>query len=87
MLDHVGKCDLTAHVAFAALAQVALENGCEADITTQREFLTQLGVRLRAEKLLAGASLDQARTLKAGLERLIAPDQMGDLFKVLMVQP
>ncbi len=81
-----GLCDVTAHVAFQALQQVATENGCDSILTTQREFLTRLGIRLRAEKLLVHATLDQARTLKSGLERLIAPDQMGDLFKVLEVQ-
>lgn len=86
VLEHASKCDLTAHVAFAALDQVARESGCESALTTQREFLTQLGIRLRAEKLLAGAMLEQARTIKSGLERLIAPDQMGDLFKVMTVE-
>lgn len=85
-LEHIGECDLTAHVAFDALHQLAIEGGCAIGFAaTQREFLTQHGIRLRAEKLLAHATLDQARTLKSGLERLVAPNQMGDLFKVLTV--
>lgn len=84
-LEHVGNCDVTAHVAFQALIAAAHEQGCDPQLATQREFLTQLGIRLRADKLLAKANLDQARALKSGLERLVAPDQMGDLFKVLTV--
>lgn len=84
-LENVGTCDITAHVAFQALIHAAHEQGCDPQLMTQREFLTQLGIRLRADKLLANASLDQARALKSGLERLVAPDQMGDLFKVLTV--
>lgn len=85
VLEYLGECDLTAHVAFHSLCSIAVENGCDVAVTTQREFLTQLGIRLRSEKLLGSATLEQARAIKSGLERLIAPDQMGDLFKVMVV--
>ncbi|MDB5478799.1 MAG: uncharacterized protein JWM96_1294 [Alphaproteobacteria bacterium] len=81
-----GESDLTAHVSFASLSAIANEEGCTAlPLQTQREFLTQLGIRLRAEKLLASATEDQAKDLQLSLQRLIDPLQMGDLFKVLQV--
>lgn len=86
LFEYIGNSDLTAHVAFAPLIQIATEHGCEcAPVLTQREFLTQMGIRFRAEKLIANAYMEQTKTLQSGLRRLIDPTQMGDLFKVLQV--
>jgi NADH dehydrogenase [ubiquinone] 1 alpha subcomplex assembly factor 7 len=86
IFEEPGKADLTAHVAFSSLEMVAQEENCEVlPVTTQREFLTQLGIRLRLEKLLPKATPEQAEQLQSGLDRLINPLQMGDLFKVLQV--
>lgn len=86
IFDEPGHSDLTAHVAFSSLAMIAQEENCGTEpVITQREFLTQLGIRLRAEKLAARATEEQARDLYSGLDRLIDPHQMGDLFKVLQV--
>jgi NADH dehydrogenase [ubiquinone] 1 alpha subcomplex assembly factor 7 len=87
IFDYIGKADLTSHVSFMNLHHVALEQGCTTSYATQRSFLTDMGIRLRADKLITKATLEQARTLKTGLERLLSPDQMGELFKVLIVQP
>ena len=43
--------------------------------------LQRLGIVARAESL-AKARPDQIATIERQLERLIAPEQMGDLFKV-----
>lgn len=86
IFDEPGKSDLTAHVAFSSLEMIAREEGCVTDpILTQREFLTRMGIRLRAEKLAAKATDEQAPALFSGLDRLVDPAQMGDLFKVLQV--
>jgi len=86
IFEDPGHCDLTAHVAFASLEMVAQEEGCRTlPVQTQREFLTQLGIRLRLEKLLGKATPEQASALQSGVQRLIDPAQMGDLFKVLQV--
>ena len=52
-----------------------------APIETQGQFLTRLGIIPRAEQLIR-ASPDKAETIGRQLSRLIAPDKMGDLFKV-----
>ena len=86
VFDEPGFSDLTAHVAFSSLEMIAQEENCETNpVQTQREFLTQLGIRLRAEKLASKATEDQARDLYTGLDRLVDANQMGDLFKVLQV--
>jgi NADH dehydrogenase [ubiquinone] 1 alpha subcomplex assembly factor 7 len=51
----------------------------------QGDFLKRLGILHRAELLRARASPAQRHAIDAGLERLIAPDQMGTLFRVMAV--
>ena len=52
---------------------------------TQGEFLRRLGIEQRAARLKANATPQQAADIDAALARLTAPDQMGELFKVLAI--
>lgn len=79
-----GEADLTAHVDFAALADIARRAGCSVRAATQGEWLETMGIALRAETLTGGAPEREA-DIKAARERLTAPGQMGQLFKVLML--
>ena len=79
-----GAADLTVHADFAAALRAARDAGASAGLLTQRAFLRRLGVEARAEAL-AHAHPDRAETLRRQLERLIAPDQMGELFKALAI--
>lgn len=82
-LDAPGEADLTAHVDFAALSALATDVGLRVDgPAPQGAFLTALGAPARAAALTR-AHPDRAAILKAGLDRLIARDQMGDLFLAL----
>ncbi len=82
VLDAPGETDLSAHVDFAALANVARQAGLAAQpLATQGEFLTRLGINTRATGLIK-ANPGQADTIKAAQDRLVNPDQMGALFKV-----
>ena len=86
IFEEPGLADLTAHVAFSSLEMIAQEENCRTlPLQTQREFLTEMGIRLRLQKLLPRATDEQAEQLQTGMERLIDPMQMGDLFKVLQV--
>ncbi|RMD88465.1 MAG: class I SAM-dependent methyltransferase, partial [Alphaproteobacteria bacterium] len=81
-----GECDLTAHVNFAALAAAARAAGAAtAGPVTQGDFLEALGIRVRAAMLARRANPRQRRDIDAALRRLVAPDMMGHLFKVLAV--
>src|SRR5215213_8862221 len=51
----------------------------------QGEFLHRLGIAQRAARLKSNATLQQAADIEAALARLTAPDQMGELFKVLAI--
>jgi NADH dehydrogenase [ubiquinone] 1 alpha subcomplex assembly factor 7 len=87
IFDRIGESDLTTHVDFAALARAAREAGAAVDgPVTQGAFLRQLGIATRACALQARASPTQAAGIESAMARLIAPDQMGTLFRVLAVR-
>jgi SAM-dependent MidA family methyltransferase len=79
-----GEADLTAHADFPAVLAAARAAGAEAALITQRELLLRLGVEARAAALQA-ARPDRAATIARQLARLIAPDQMGELFKAAAI--
>jgi NADH dehydrogenase [ubiquinone] 1 alpha subcomplex assembly factor 7 len=83
-LDDPGEIDLTAHVDFAALAGGARAAGAEAHgPVAQGAFLKSLGAELRAERLIGRATPDQQAQIRSGLHRLIAPEEMGRLFRAM----
>jgi NADH dehydrogenase [ubiquinone] 1 alpha subcomplex assembly factor 7 len=83
ILDRPGETDLSAHVDFAALARAT--GRPTFGPVGQGAFLRRLGIERRAETLRAGATDAQRSAIDAALARLIAPDQMGTLFRVLAV--
>lgn len=89
VLHNPGKADVTAHVDFSALADAARRAGAQAaNILSQREFLQRMGGKLRVEQLLRHADTPAiSDNIKAGFERLIGQDAMGELFLVLAVTP
>lgn len=83
-LENPGEHDLTAHVDFENVGRVAGSAGVFVTKTvTQGAFLETLGIGMRAQALKAKASAEQAEAIDAALARLIHPDQMGTLFKVI----
>jgi len=81
-----GDYDLTAHVDFSALTRAATEAGAEVHgPVSQGDFLMALGIEMRAAALAQSATAAQAEDIEAALGRLIAPDQMGHLFKALAI--
>lgn len=81
----IGDNDLTAHVDFTMLANVARQEGLISHGPIgQGAFLLNLGIGQRAQ-MLRRAAPDKARDIEAAFRRLTADDQMGTLFKVLAV--
>lgn len=87
VLADAGEADLTAHVDFSSLANVARRFGLTAHLTSQGEFLLKLGLLERAGRLGAGKTGEMQEQIRQEVNRLAAPDQMGSLFKVLAVLP
>ena len=77
VLEHPGEQDLTAHVDFEAV-RGAVDGAVATEVVAQGEWLRRLGIEARAE-VLSRSSAD----VDTALQRLIAPDQMGRLFKVI----
>jgi len=83
ILDRPGETDLSAHVDFAALARAT--GRPTFGPVGQGDFLRRLGIAERARALKARAGEAQRAAIDAASARLIAPDQMGTLFRVLAV--
>lgn len=84
VLADPGEADITAHVDFQSLMDIARDAGSTiAPLATQGEFLIRMGAQLRLEILLRNATGPQRQNLITGLERLISPQAMGELFKVM----
>ena len=80
-----GERDLTAHVDFEALGAAAQGEGVQIHgLVGQGEWLRALGIDRRAADL-ATASPARAEEVESARHRLTAPDQMGELFRVLAV--
>ena len=85
-LEAPGEADLTAQVDFAALAVTAARQGAATQgPIPQGAFLRKVGIERRAERLKSKATSQQSADIDSALTRLTAPDQMGDLFKVLAI--
>lgn len=80
---HPGDADLTAHVDFELLRQVAEDHGADVmGLTYQGEWLRQMGIDTRTEALQR-RNPKEGMTIKRQRDRLVEDSQMGTLFKVL----
>lgn len=85
-LSDPGEADLTAHVDFAAVKEAAQAQGAWVFGTVEQGiFLQRLGAELRAAALCKNALPETRQNILEGLKRLIAPEQMGRLFKVTAI--
>ncbi len=78
-----GECDLTAHVDFTVIGNMARHAGLRVlGPVGQGDFLRELGIDVRADQL-GKVRPDQAPALEAARARLTDADQMGTLFKAM----
>ena len=82
-LVYIGLQDVTAHVNFSAIAQAGLNGGLDFyGYCSQAQFLLNCGLL----DLLAKESPDDITRytpIAAGVQKLLSPSEMGDLFKVI----
>jgi len=84
VFDAPGETDLTAHVDFPALRDMASKAGMSAfGPMPMGEWLLRLGLEARLGQLLARADPEEAADLRSRAARLVDPAQMGALFKVI----
>lgn len=84
VLARPGEADITAHVDFGALGRAAQACGLQIwGPVSQAHFLGALGVAQRCEAMMSRADPEQKEALLSGFRRLVDPEQMGRLFKVM----
>lgn len=84
-LEDPGGCDLTVWADFPAVTAAARAEGAlVSGPISQSDFLRRFGIGARAEKLMQ-ARPDLKEALQEQMRRLTAPDEMGELFKVMAV--
>jgi SAM-dependent MidA family methyltransferase len=85
VLNEPGDSDISAHVDFLALARAAAAGGAAVyGPTTQCNFLADLGIGERGERLIKSNPTD-AREIAIAIDRLVNPAEMGALFKALVL--
>ena len=86
VLEEFGNSDITYKLNFELLKKITniLKLKCQG-VTTQRNFLTNLGIQERAEILSRNLPFSKKADIYYRLKRLIDKNQMGDLFKVMLI--
>jgi len=78
-----GEADLAAHVDFPTLLRAASDSGARGfGPIGQGAFLTRMGIDLRARQLASGNPA-HAKDIAEARDRLVEPEAMGSLFKVI----
>ena len=84
IFESLGESDLSAHVDFNALKNAALQKGIKnVSIFSQRDFLVNWGIIIGQQLLKSKSLPKEAVILDAQLHRLIAKEQMGEIFKAM----
>ena len=86
ILEKPGQSDLSSHVNFRLLREIAIKkNLYVSPVKEQRNFLLELGIEERLKSLTKNVSSAMAETVNFEIKRLIDPDKMGSLFKVIAI--
>ena len=80
----IGEQDITAHVNFSDLIEAGRKASLlQTELTTQMNFLIQLGILNEMEALANSSTAESIERLQA-MKKLILPGNMGERFKVLV---
>jgi SAM-dependent MidA family methyltransferase len=83
-LEHVGEQDITAHVNFSDLIEIAQAKQVDVTLYTQAEYLIEHGILTLAQKCFS-ENIAEQRLVSQALRTLLEPQEMGEFFKVLTV--
>ena len=85
-LSNFGSSDITYNLSFELISKIIKTLGIFSYYTTtQKEFLTRLGILERAEIISKNMSFSKKADIYFRVKRLIDDKQMGNLFKVILV--
>jgi SAM-dependent MidA family methyltransferase len=86
ILEKPGQSDLSSHVNFRLLKEIASKkNLYVSPVKEQQNFLLDLGIKERLKSLTKNTSSTIAEKVESEVKRLIDPDKMGSLFKVIAI--
>jgi cyclopropane-fatty-acyl-phospholipid synthase len=86
VLKGFGNSDITYNLSFNLINMIIKRFGpCSSLSTTQKKFLTELGILNRAEILSKNMSFSKKADIYFRIKRLIDENQMGHLFKVMFI--
>ena len=87
VLENIGKSDITYNINFYHIKKIVKNfKNLDVNYTTQKKFLTELGINQRAEIISRDKPFTQKAEIFYRLKRLINEKEMGDLFKVMLVK-
>ena len=86
ILKNYGSSDITHRINFKLIENISKQLNLKSQGTnTQRNFLLKLGILKRAEIIAKNLSFSKKTNIYFRLKRLIDKNQMGELFKVMLI--
>ncbi len=87
ILENIGQVDITHNINFNLFKRFVKQIvGLEDYLTTQKEFLINMGIKERAEMITKKQNFLTKADTYYRLQRLIDEKQMGNLFKVMFIK-
>ncbi len=87
VLENIGKSDITYNINFYLLDKIVKYfKNLKSNYTSQKKFLTNLGIYHRAEILSKNKTFYEKADIFYRLKRLTSENAMGKLFKVMLVK-
>ncbi len=87
VLENIGKSDITYNINYYFIREIAKNfEGLNINFTSQKNFLTNLGINQRAEIIVKNKTFSEKSDVFYRVHRLIDNNEMGDLFKVMLIK-
>ncbi len=84
VLENVGDSDITSLVDFTSLQKIVQNFALNSSLVSQAQFLQELGIEER-RKILLTKNPEKKFEINSAIDRLIDLNQMGELFKCLII--
>jgi len=87
ILKNIGNTDITHNINFNLFKKFIEQMGnLDSNFTSQKKFLLKLGIKERAEIISKNLNFSEKANVYYRLKRLIDEQQMGSLFKVMLIK-
>jgi len=87
ILENIGNSDITYNINFNLFRKIARKfKQVSINFSTQKKFLTEIGIKQRAEILSKNKTFKEKADIYYRLKRLIDEKEMGNLFKVMLIK-